>query len=81
MNSTRDQLRAAALIIVVVLTAATFAGFSFGTTAPSRNGQAAAAPLLLQPTTHTVRANEDCQRRPARAARQANAVTRPEHEA
>ena len=77
MNSTRDQIRAAALIIVVVLTAATFAGFSFGTTAPARSGHAAAAPLLLQSASQTVRATDDCEQR--RPARQANAAARPDH--
>ena len=77
MNSTRDQIRAAALIIIVVLTAATFAGFSFGTTAPARSGQAAAAPLLLQSTIQAVRATDDCDQR--RPARQANAAAEPEH--
>ena len=78
MNSTRDQIRAAALIVVVVLTAATFAGFSFGTTAPARSGQAGAAPLLLQSASQTtVRATDDCQQR--RPARQANAAARAGH--
>jgi hypothetical protein len=75
MSSTRDQFRAAALIVFVVLTAATFAGFALGATSPHSGRQPAATPLLLQSTSASVRPAHDCAA--DAAARQAAAPRAP----
>lgn len=75
MGSNRDQFRAAALVVVVVLTAAMFAGFAFGTTARQLGRDTATTPLLLKSVTHSVRATSDCDASPV-TIRQAKA---PQH--
>lgn len=75
MGSNRDQVRAAALVVVVVLTAAMFAGFAFGTTARQLGRDTAATPLLLKSVTHSVRATSDCDAPPV-TVRQAKALQR-----
>lgn len=70
MGRTRDQIKAAMLVLTVVLTAGMFAGFAFGTTAHDITRQT--APLLLQSSSVSRSDAPDCER--GTTARQANAV-------
>lgn len=69
MGRTRDQAKAAMLVLAVVLTAGMFAGFAFGTTAHDVRRQT--APLLLQSSSVVRTDPPECD---AAAVRQANAT-------
>lgn len=70
MGKTRDQTRAALLVLAVVLTAGMFAGFAFGATAHDIRRQS--APLLLQSSSVVRTDTPECDG--AVTVRQANAA-------